>query len=131
MFVFGTALEIIRLYLNNSTHGAVEEFFEFFSSVTYQLIFQLVFNYGLAIIVQIIGDRNNDYKIHSAVRYRFVEMFYGFNHPVYQDFDYRDLLNKACYPKEISYIRNKNQGWIFTKIFTGNTKDTSVCSFVW
>ena len=114
VFVIGTALEMIQLYLNNSTHGTVEGFFEFFPSPTYQLIFQLVFNYGLAIIVQKIGDRNNDYKIHSAGRYCFMEMFYGFNHPVYQDIDYRDLSNKACYPKEILYIRNKNLTFTIT-----------------
>ena len=37
-----------------------------------------------------------------------MEMFYGFNHPVYQEIDYRGLLNKVCYPKEISDIRNNN-----------------------
>ena len=37
-----------------------------------------------------------------------MEMLYAFNHPVYQEIDYRGLLNKACYPKEISDIRNNN-----------------------
>ena len=68
VFVIGTPLEMIQLYLNNSTHGTVERFFELFPSATYQLIFQLVFNYGLANIVQKIGDRTNDYKIHSGGR---------------------------------------------------------------
>ena len=43
-----------------------------------------------------------------------MEMFYEYNHPVYQDIDYRDLLNKACYPKEISDIRNKNLTFTIT-----------------
>ena len=43
-----------------------------------------------------------------------MEMFYEYNHSVYQDIDYRDLLNKACYPKEISDIRNKNLTFTIT-----------------
>lgn len=37
-----------------------------------------------------------------------MEMFYGFNHPVYQDIDYRDLLYKACNPKKILDITEFN-----------------------
>lgn len=36
-----------------------------------------------------------------------MEMFYGFNYPVYQDIDYRDLLYKACNPKKILDIHNR------------------------
>ena len=42
-----------------------------------------------------LGDRKNNEKIQSAGRYKSMELFYGFNHPIYQEIEYRDLQQKV------------------------------------
>ena len=65
------------------------------------LISEIFLNFGLAIYVQRIGDRNNDYTVSSAGRYKFFDLFYAFNHPIYGEVEYRELKNKVIYPEEI------------------------------
>ena len=48
------------------------------------VVHQLVFTYALAIMINKLGDCNNE-NIQSAGRYKFWELFYGFNHPIYQE----------------------------------------------
>ena len=105
----GTTMEMIQIYLHNAKEApSVEGFLQFQPSNTYQMIKHLVLNYALAIVLQKIGDRHNNYAVHCAGRYRFMEFFYGFNHPWYQRIEYQDLKNKASYPKEVSDIRKLN-----------------------
>jgi len=109
VFVIGTLQEMMKLYVSNTTDLInVINFLQFEPSNTYRLIKQLILNYGLAIIVQKIGDRNNNIEVHEAGRYKFLEMFYGFQHPFYQEIEYRDLKVKASYPPEIKDVRNRN-----------------------
>ena len=42
-----------------------------------------------------LGDRKNNEKIQSAGRYKSMELFYGFNHPIYQEIEYHDLQQKV------------------------------------
>ena len=59
------------------------------------MVRQLVFTYALAIMINKLGDRNNNEKIQSAGRYKFMELFYGFNHPIYREIEFRDLRQKV------------------------------------
>ena len=59
------------------------------------MVRQLVFTYALAIMINKLGDRNNNEKIQSAGRYKFMELFYGFNHPIYRETEFRDLRQKV------------------------------------
>ena len=52
--------------------------------------------------------RNNDVKVHEAGRYKFMDLFFGFNHPIYQEIEYRELSQKIVMPAEILEQRNKN-----------------------
>ena len=78
------------------------------------LIWQLVFSFGLAILRQKIEDRNIDACLHDARRCRFMEIFYGFSHPIYEDIDNRDLFNRASYPVEIANICKQNLTFTIT-----------------
>ena len=73
-----------------------------------KLIFQLVLTYGQEIYAQRVGERNNDMHVSDAGRYDFIDWFYGFNHPIYRESEYRNLRNKALYPKEVKRQRSKN-----------------------
>ena len=64
----------------------------------------MVLNYALAIFISKKGDRSN-VQIQNASRYKFSELFYGFNHPIYQEIEYRDLLQKVIMPKEVKVTR--------------------------
>ena len=90
VFVIGTALEMIQIYLNNSTHRIV--------------------SINLSTSVQLwLGNYCSKKLVTEIIIIKFTlpedivswKCFMGFNRPAYQDIDYRDLLNKACYPKEI------------------------------
>ena len=69
---------------------------------------QLTFNVALAMYVQRVGDRNNDCKCSGAGRYKFFNMFFGFNHPIYREVEYNELRQKVLLPQEISAVRNNN-----------------------
>ena len=57
IFIMGTAMEMMQLYLCNSKPPYnVDNFMHFSPSNTYCLIWNLVFNYALAIVIQKIGD---------------------------------------------------------------------------
>ena len=73
----------------------VDGFLKWNSNNTYHVVHQLVFTYALAIMINKLGDCNNNEKIQSAGRYKSMELFYGFNHPIYQEIEYRDLQQKV------------------------------------
>ena len=70
------------------------------TSDTMKLIFQLVLTYGQGIYAQRV-------HVSDAGRYAFIDWFYGFNHPIYREIEYRNLRNKALYPKEVKRQRSK------------------------
>ena len=113
IFLHGTMLELIELYCkesNVSTPNAID-FIQWQKCIVrpnLKLVTQLVLKYALGIYVERIGDRNNDYEISNAGRFAFMDMFYGFPHPQYQEIEYRDLHNKAVYPEEVKEQREKN-----------------------
>ena len=47
----------------------------------YHMVRQLMFTNALAIMINKLGDGNINVNIQSAGRYKFMELFYGFNHP--------------------------------------------------
>ena len=85
------------------------------SSCTLNLMFQLVFKFALRIYIQRIGGRNNDAAVSDAGRFAFMDMFYGFRHPIYQEIEYRDLKNKVLYPIEVKIQRKQSFSFSLTK----------------
>ena len=68
-------MELKKLYLDSQhTEISVINFLKWQAGVTnanLKLLTQLFLNYGLAIYVQRIGDRNNNVKMSNAGRYNF------------------------------------------------------------
>ena len=84
VIVDGTILKIIRFYVSSSEDApSVEVFLAWNPNSTYHVVQQLILNYGLAIMLMKAGDRRNYDNLHRAGRYNFMELFYGFNHPIY------------------------------------------------
>ena len=101
VFLHGTVLEFIHMFVEEEGITNIDPlgFLKWQSeaeSAILKMMFQLVLKFGLGIYVQRIGDRHND-----AARFAFRDLFYGFNHPLYQEIEYRDLKNKAIYPEEV------------------------------
>ena len=69
---------------------------------TFKFILQLTINVALSIYVQRIGDRNNDKKCSDAGRYKFSNMFFAFNHPIYREVEYRELRKEVLFPPEVA-----------------------------
>ena len=91
-----------------------EGFLECFSAIeneTFGLVGEVIFNFVLAVHVQKLGVRCNDTKMISAGRYKFMPLFYAFNHPIYQDIEYYDLQNMATYPKETKELLDDNMSF--------------------
>ena len=104
--VHGTATEMCRLYVRQCQRDqiSVDGFLKWASdneNETFNLMFQLIFTYAFAIYAQKIGVRCNDKNLTNGARYKFIPMFYGLSHPIYQELEYRDLENRALYPDEI------------------------------
>ena len=120
IFLHGTVLEFIHMFVEEKGITNVDPlgFLKWQSeteSATLRLMFQLVLKFGLGIYVQRIGDRHNDAAISDAGRFAFLDLFYGFNHPLYQEIEYRDLKNKAIYPDEVKRQRLKNLSYSLSK----------------
>lgn len=62
-----------------------------------------------------LGDCNNNENIQSAGRYKFWELFYGFNHPIYQEIEYCDLRQKVAMPYIVKKQRTKNLTYTISK----------------
>ena len=50
----------------------------------------------------------NDEACSDAGRYKFLNMFYAFNHPIYREVEYNELKLKALSPPQIAAIRRAN-----------------------
>ena len=117
ILLHGTASEMVRNYLlsckENETPRAAGfiQWMECNQNESFTLVSQLIFNYTLAIYIQKVGVRCNDESVISAGRYKFMPMFYAFKHPIYQEIEYRDLRNRALYPKEIKDLTDSNMSF--------------------
>lgn len=67
-----------------------------------------VSTFALAIYVQKSGVRRNNWDMIDAGRMKFLPFFYGFNHPIYHEVEYRDLYLRALYPQEITDFMEVN-----------------------
>ena len=115
IFLHGSVMEIIQLYASKLPAGVtpgVMGFLDWQSSTglspTLQFMTQFTLNFALAIYVQRIGDRNNDEKCSDAGRYKFNDMFYAFNHPIYREVEYNELRQRISFPSEIVQLRTEN-----------------------
>ena len=111
ILLHGVILEVLELYRNSTCETpAALGFLNFVSeteNATSNLISETFLSFGLAIYIQRIGDRNNDFTVSNAGRYKFFDLFYAFNHPIYREAEYRELKNKVIYPEEIKNILNE------------------------
>jgi len=89
------------------------------------MLLNLVLKFGLGLYTQRVGDRNNDVLISDAGRYSFLDLFYGFNHPYYQEIEYRDLRNKAICPYEIH--KQLDENLTFSKENVRELKMATLC----
>ena len=119
ILLHGTAMEFCREYLNwavaEGTETSAAGFLDWMSendNETADLVYQLIFNFALAIFVQKIGIRANDVNFVDAGRYKFQPMFYGFYHPIYQELEYYDLGNRVTYHPEIKEVLDQNVSFI-------------------
>ena len=76
----------------------VDGFLKWNPNNMYYVVHQLGFTYALAIVINKLGDRNKNESIQSGGQYKFMELFYGFNHPIYQEIEYCDLRKKLLRP---------------------------------
>ena len=114
IFLHGTTMELIHMYASQLPEGAkpgVMGFLDWQSTVsspTLKFITQFTLNIALGIYVQRIGDRNNDEKCSDAGRYKFNDMFYAFNHPIYREVEYNELRQRILLPSRIVQLRRDN-----------------------
>ena len=112
VLLHGTASEFCSLYIlaKGKKNISVNSFLKWASSnenETFNLLFQLIFTFAFAIYAQKIGIRCNDALLTESARLKFMPMFYSFNHPTYQEIEYRDLENRVLYPKVLlQFIRD-------------------------
>ena len=81
----------------------------------YYVVHQLGFTYALAIMINKLGDCNNNESIQSAGQHKFMELFYGFNHPIYQEIEYCDLRQKVVTPSIVRKQRTENLTYTISK----------------
>ena len=113
VLLHGMVMEMMHVYIK---HVGIEDanakgFLQWQSntdSATFKLLSQVILNVGIAIYVQRVGDRNNDFKVSHAGRMKFLGAFYGFNHPIYREVEYRELRNLALFPPDVLNLRKQN-----------------------
>ena len=110
VLLYGTVKEMLYLYVKESgdSSPSVHGFFEWSPNETFHMLRQLILNFALAILVNKIGDRANNPEYQSAGRYKFLSLFYAFDHPIYQEIEYRDLRQKVTMPEEVRRQREQN-----------------------
>ena len=62
-----------------------------------KLVCELALNIGLGIHLHRAGEQNNDYHCEAGCL-KYINMFFGFKHLIYQEVEYSDLKNKVLYP---------------------------------
>ena len=102
-------------FRNDIYEPAVDGFLKWDSNNTYHMVPQLVFMYALVIMTNKLGDCNNNENIQSAGRYKFLELFYEFNHPIYQEIEYCDFWQKVAMPSIVKKQRTKNLTYTISK----------------
>ena len=112
IFLNGTIMELIRIYCaetdDTPTPYGFLEWQSTLENPILSLISELTLNIGLGIYVNRVGERNNDYRCSQAGRMKCIDMFYGFNHPIYREVEYSDLRNKVLYPEVVKELRKQN-----------------------
>ena len=119
----GTSMEMVRLYVQENINCdyllSANEFLNWCSrnsNETFSLVYQLLLNFTLAIFIQKVGVRANNWKMIDAGRMKFLPFFYGFKHPIYQEVEYRDLFNRASYPEAIATFLEKHSCFNASKL---------------
>ena len=117
IFLYGTDLQMVYEYVaqTDEEQSTVDGFLKWNPNKTYHVVCQLVFTYALAIMRNKLGYHNNNEKIQSAGRYKFMELFYGFNHPIYQEIEHRDLRQKVVMPTIVKKQRTENLTYTISK----------------
>ena len=119
-------LKVLELYRNSTCETpsalGILNFISETENATLSLISEIFLSFGLAIYIQRIGNRNNDFTVSSAGRYKFFDLFYAFNHSIYCKVEYRELKNKVIYPEEIKNVLNENITFSATDI-TGKCQE--------
>ena len=116
IFLHGTTMEMVHMYKATLGDGDLPTAMGFLDwqaetaseSETFDFISQITLSVALAIYIQRVGDRNNDEEVSEAGRLKFMNMFYGFNHPIYREIEYNELRQKVCCPSPISELRKQN-----------------------
>ena len=111
ILLHGTTSEISYEYLahcqNNTASITPEGCMEWLvnqENETVAMVNQLILSYIWAIYIQKVGIRHNDHEFLSGGCYKFMAMFFAFNHSIYQEIQYRDLLNFVSYPPAIREV---------------------------
>ena len=100
--------EMLHSYVKQcDSEHSVEGFLSFNLNNLYHMNSQLILNYVLPRFIFYKGDCSNNVQIQNAGCYKFSELFYCFNHPIYQEIEYLNLLQKVM-PKEVKELRDKN-----------------------
>ena len=111
IFLFGTTMELIRMYgaeIPNPTPYGFLEWACNATNPTLRFICQFLFNFVLAVYVHRVGDRYNDAKCSDAGRMKFFDFFFALNHPIYREVEYNDLRERALYVPEVTSLRMRN-----------------------
>ena len=120
IFLYGTVLEPFHIHIKETgvTEPNAIGFLKWQKAVkpsNLKVMLQLVLKFALGIYIQRIGDRHNDSTISDAGRFAFMDLFYGFKHPLYQELEYQDLKNKATYPEALKKQRQQNLTYSLSK----------------
>ena len=113
--MFSGNLALWNGFKNDTYEPTVDGFLKWNSNNTYHVVHQLVFTYAIAIMINKLGECNNNENIQSAGRYKFWELFYGFNHPIYQEIEYCDHRQKVAMPYIVKKQRTKNLTYTISK----------------
>ena len=128
IMLHGTTCELMHEYVGTTASPTANGFINWVSShenETVGLMGELILTHALAVYTMKIGVRNNDAAMIDAGRMKFMPMFYGFHHPIYQELEYRDLENRATYPENVALLANKNMA--FSKLLEENHQGCDFC----
>ena len=112
ILLYGTGYEMIRNYLSltDEREKSPQNFLLFLAETknpTLKLVGQLIFNCALAVYLFKQGIRNNNEFVVTASRIKFMDLFFGCNHPYYREVLYRDVRNKVMYSDIVSELRSR------------------------
>ena len=111
VLLHGTVMELIRIYCAEEKSPTPLGFLQWQAKVenpTLSMICSLMLNLCLGVYIQRVGERNNDARCSDAGRMKVVDVFFGFNHPIYREVEYNEWRNRVIYPEEILRLRTEN-----------------------